>query len=165
MGRSGDGSGIHTCTAQTFCAPRVHVMTCMSLRDDVISGDSYYIREAKYLKRMLDRMQSGTPIFCVMDEILKGTNTNERLAASAAILDYIAETDCFVLVATHDMELTKNPAHKDFYFESSIAENDIVFDYKIKAGVGKSSNAIALLKVLQYPKQIVRAAEGKFCKG
>lgn len=48
---------VHTCTAAQFSAPRLHVMTSMSLKDDVLSGESYYFREAKYLKRMLDVME------------------------------------------------------------------------------------------------------------
>lgn len=54
-------------------------MTCMSLRDDIMSGESYYYREAKYLKRMLDMINVGIPVLCVIDEILKGTNTVKEL--------------------------------------------------------------------------------------
>ena len=42
---------------------------------------------------------------CAIDEILRGTNTKERIAASAAILRYLEERNCLVLVASHDMEL------------------------------------------------------------
>lgn len=73
-------------------------------------------------------------MLCVLDEILKGTNTRERLAASDAILEYIAGTDCFVLVSTHDMELAGRPDYGHYYFESRIVDTDIVFDYRIHEG-------------------------------
>lgn len=67
---------IHTCTAEMFDVENVRVMTCMSLRDDVESGESYYFREAKYLRRIVEQMKKGR-VFCVIDEIFKGTNTTE----------------------------------------------------------------------------------------
>lgn len=150
---------IHTCSAACFFTPRVHVMTCMSLRDDVLSGESYYFREAKYLKRMLDQMERNIPTLCVLDEILKGTNTRERLAASDAILEYMAASQCFVLVATHDMDLAKRRDYRHFYFESRIEGADITFDYRIWPGLGGASNAIALLAALHFPDTIVRKAK------
>lgn len=154
---------IHTCTAEEFCIPKLFVMTSMSLRDDILSGESYYIREVKYLKRMIEQANRPIPTLCVIDEILKGTNTKERLAASAAILEYLVNTNVFVLIATHDMELVHGMKenYEQYYFESQITENDIQFDYQIKKGIGGSSNAIALLALLDFPKEIVMAANGK----
>lgn len=77
---------INTCVAKNMKMPAIQVMTSMALRDDVLQGESYYMREIKYLKRMLDELETGEPMLFVIDEILKGTNTRERLAASNAIL-------------------------------------------------------------------------------
>lgn len=156
---------INTCTAKSFKASRMYVMTCMSLRDDVLSGESYYFREARYLKRMIDVIDSRNNVLCVVDEILKGTNTHERIAASKAILDYIAKDNCIALIATHDMELTETDLYNKFYFDSTVLNDDIVFDYKIHEGIGGKSNAIALLEILGYPKTIVeRARCGASCE-
>lgn len=149
---------INTCTAKSFKASHMYVMTCMSLRDDVLSGESYYFREARYLKRMIDVIDSRNNVLCVVDEILKGTNTHERIAASKAILDYIAKDNCIALIATHDMELTETDLYNKFYFDSTVLNDDIVFDYKIHEGIGGKSNAIALLEILGYPKTIVERA-------
>ncbi len=149
---------IHTCTAEKFGMENVHVMTCMSLRDDVESGESYYFREAKYLRRILDRMKENGRVFCVIDEIFKGTNTTERIAASKAVLEYLARTDGFVLVATHDREIVDSAFYHKYYFDSKVMEHDIVFDYKIREGIGGKSNAIALLELLGYPREIVQKA-------
>lgn len=149
---------IHTCTAECFSTPKLYVMTSMALRDDILTGESYYIREVKYLKRMLDKTKCAT--LCVIDEILKGTNTKERLAASKAILAYLAKTEKFLLVATHDMELVQEMCghYEPYYFESQITEKDITFDYRICKGIGGKSNAIALLKLLDFPQEIIEAA-------
>lgn len=152
---------INTCTAKRFCLKKVHVMTCMSLRDDILSGESYYFREAKYLKRIIDTIDNDENVLCVIDEILKGTNTNERIAASKAIMAHIARRNCFAIIATHDMELTNNDSYKKFYFDSKVEENDIVFDYIIHDGLGGKSNAIALLDLLGYPRDIVNYAREK----
>ena len=157
---------IHTCMAEYFALPRLYVMTSMALRDDILSGESYYIREVKYLKRMLDEKRENMATLCVIDEILKGTNTRERLSASSAILSYLAGTGQFVLIATHDMELVEDmkELYEQYYFESQITQDDIRFDYRIRKGIGGKSNAIALLELLDFPKEVIVAA-GKKMRG
>ena len=63
--------------------------------------------ELKSLRRLLACAQTGTPCLCFIDEILKGTNTVERIAASAAVLRHLAGCRCLCFVATHDRELTE----------------------------------------------------------
>ena len=157
---------VFTCTADEFSMPKVYVISSMALRDDVVTGDSYYIREAKRIKEMLNRDDKNKKSLIVIDEILKGTNTHERIAASFAILDYFAGTSHFVLVATHDMELVNGmkERYESFYFESRINEENIIFDYHINKGIGGKSNAIALLSVLGYPQEIVESARERFNK-
>ena len=150
---------INTVTANRFVLPKMKVMTCMALRDDVISHESYYYREANYIKRILEEVQqSNDKLFIVIDEILKGTNTKERIAASKAILTYLSERDVYVIITTHDMELTSQKGYVNFHFDSQILENEIVFDYRIHEGVSSSKNAIALLEYLQYPSEIITNA-------
>ena len=72
--------------------------------------------------------ESKEKLFIVIDEILKGTNTTERVAASKAILNYLEDKDVYVIIATHDMELTSQKGYVNFHFDSQILENEIVFD-------------------------------------
>ena len=97
------------------------------------------------------------PVLCVIDEILRGTNTKERLAASEAVCRYLAEYPCLAIVATHDMELAESlkAQYSCYYFTSEIRADDIYFDYKIREGYGKNSNAIQLLSYMKFPKEIV----------
>ena len=139
-------------------------MTSLAVRDDIVSGESYYIRELRYLRRMTDAAQSGMPALCMIDEILRGTNTKERLAASEAVLRYLNRKN--ILVATHDTELAEKLSgeYDSYYFISEIKEENLCFDYKIHKGVGHSQNAIRLLDYFQFPEEIVSAAEQNYRK-
>ena len=151
---------IDTCCAASFSFPSVKVMTSMAIRDDVVTGESYYVREVRYLKRMLDVIGSGVRTLCVIDEILKGTNQTERLAASEAVLDYISRRPGFCVVATHDLSLLEKLKDKyaPYFFESIIEEGTVSFTYKIRSGMGGDTNALALLKAFGFPEEILAQA-------
>ncbi len=151
---------IDTACAGSLSLPFMKVMTSMAIRDDVVSGESYYVREVRYLKRMLDEIERGTLTLCVIDEILKGTNQAERLAASEAVLKYLTHFPGYCIIATHDMELVEKlqELYKPYYFESHISENNVTFDYKIHPGRGGESNALALLRAFGFPDEIIRDA-------
>ena len=153
------GQSINTCTADKLEMPKMKVMTCMALRDDVQSGESYYYREANYIKRIIDEVSTTKePLLIVIDEILKGTNTKERIAASKAILEYLSDKKVYLLLATHDVELTKIDGYDNYHFDSIIKADEIFFDYKIHLGISSSKNAIALLEYLKYPIEIIKNA-------
>lgn len=79
----------------------------MSLKDDLGGKNSYYIVEIKALKRILTAAeQTGCPVLCFVDEVLRGTNTVERIAASSEILKYLKDKNVLCFAATHDIELT-----------------------------------------------------------
>ena len=151
---------IDTCVAKNMKMPAIKVMTSMALRDDVLQGESYYMREIKYLKRMLDELNTGEPMLFVIDEILKGTNTRERLAASNAILSYMVQKQGFFLIATHDLELvyTLENQYDTYYFDSQVHGKDIVFPYKIRRGIVGKTNAIDLMELLDFPEEITGQA-------
>ncbi len=155
------GETIYTCTADKMSFPGMYVMTSMALRDDVLNGESYYVREIKYLKRMLEKVESGVKTLIVIDEILKGTNTKERVAASRAVLEYLADTSAVVITATHDIELVEqmDKLYDAFYFECIVNDGEVKFIYEIREGVNKITNAIELMKGMGFPKEIINKAE------
>lgn len=155
------GQSIHTCTARKFVMPVCSVITSMAVRDEVSSGESYYIREIKYLKRIISALNDDTPVFCVIDEILRGTNTEERIAASSAVLKYLNKQNCVAVIATHDIELTGilGGDYADFHFTELIKEKEILFEYKLYPGPAASRNAIKLLEYMEFPKEIIEQAE------
>jgi len=152
---------IHTCTAKFFSLPNARVITSMAVRDDIMSGESYYMKEIKYLNRIIENLSDNRMVICVIDEILRGTNTQERIAASTAVLKYLSEANCLALIASHDIELTKllEGTYSYYYFCDQMKDKDIEFDYKIQKGVSKTKNAIRLLEYLGFPKEIIMEAK------
>lgn len=154
---------VHTCAAAKYEAPFYRIYSSMSLRDDLTGGDSYYMVEIKSIKRILDqaRQKEGSPVLCFVDEVLRGTNTVERIAASTQIMKKLAAGHALCFAATHDIELTKllRQEYDNYHFEERIEENDIFFPYLLMDGPASTRNAIALLKMLQYDESITAAAE------
>ena len=154
---------VHTCCADSYCGPFVRVMTSMALRDDLESGESYYIVEIRSLKRILDAAsQNGPQVLCFVDEVLRGTNTVERIAASTQILKSLNRPGVCCFAATHDIELTEllKEEYDNYHFEEEIEEGDIRFPYQLIPGKATTRNAIRLLSMMGYDDSIIRAAEG-----
>lgn len=154
---------VDTAVAHRYDASFIKVLTSMALNDNLQDGESYYIVEIKSLKRILDESQKGIPMLCVVDEVLRGTNTIERIAASTQILKKLNQPGILSFAATHDIEL----AHllKDYYtnyhFEEAIHDGDIFFPYKLMSGYTKTRNAIGLLELLGYDSEITEAARNQ----
>lgn len=142
--------------------PPAEVITSMAVRDDLMAGESYFIREIRYLKRILDSISEERVTICAIDEILRGTNTGERIRASRAILEYLRDKNCIALVATHDKELTELLGKADYlnyHFSEEIGEDDIAFSYKIMEGPATSQNAVKPLEFAGFPEEIIEAAQ------
>ncbi len=153
---------IHTCLAKRYETPIFRMVSSMSLKDDVQGGDSYYMVEIKSIKRILDLTLSGeAPVLCFVDEVLRGTNTVERIAASTQILKSLRRNNCICFAATHDIELTHllEGIFDNYHFSEKIEENDISFTYKIMEGRASSRNAIKLLGIMGYEPAIIAEAE------
>ncbi len=151
---------IHTCTAAAFKTRLTLVITSMAARDELSMGNSYFIFEIKSLKRILDKLST---IHCSLyiDEILRGTNTIERIAASAAVLKFIAQHDCQCAVATHDRELCEitSGLFEPYHFSEQCTDDGIRFDFKLKKGVSTTRNAIRLLDFMLYDRGIIDDAD------
>lgn len=132
------------------------VVTSMAIKDNILAGDSYFIAEIKSLKRLLDSLNGEIRVLAFIDEILKGTNTIERISASASILKYAENTNGKLLVATHDMELTQIlETYENYHFSETVTEDGVTFDYKLKKGPSNTRNALKLLKAMNFNKEVV----------
>lgn len=151
---------ICTCTCARYRAPFLKVMTSMALRDDLTGGESYFIVEIKSLKRILDESQKEQPLLCIIDEVLRGTNTIERIAASSRILAELSKKWVLPFAATHDIELSYilDRIYTNYHFEEEVREDEVVFSYILKHGRASSRNAIRLLRMLGYQEELVRRA-------
>jgi DNA mismatch repair ATPase MutS len=153
---------IHTVLGSSYRAPFYRIYSSMALRDDIFQGESYYMVEIKSIKRILDAAKGqGERVLCFVDEVLRGTNTVERIAASTQILKKLSDSGAFCFAATHDIELTAL-LNEDFmicHFEGDISGDDVKFDYRLKDGPATTRNAIRLLSVLGYDQSIVDKAQ------
>lgn len=152
---------IYTSTSSHYRSSFFKIYSSMALRDNIFRNESYYIVEIKSLKRILDQVNPEIPTLCFIDEVLRGTNTLERIAASSRILQALARENTLVFAATHDLELTQilESYYSNYHFQERIENNQILFDYKLYQGKAVSKNAIKLLNMLGYRKDIISSAE------
>lgn len=153
---------VHTVLADRYRSVYFRIYSSMALRDDIMSSESYYMVEIKSLKRIVDQaMESGEPVLCFIDEVLRGTNTVERIAASTEILGMLAANNAFCFAATHDIELTEllKEQYDNYHFEEQVEEDDVVFDYRLRKGRAVTRNAIKLLHMIGYDPDIVQRAQ------
>ena len=155
---------IHTCTAESYHAPIFRIFSSMALRDSIENGESYYIVEIRSLKRILDVAEERkSPVLCFVDEVLRGTNTVERIAAATQILIHLAESGALGFAATHDIEMTEllKEQYDNYHFEEVIKDGDIMFPYQLLSGKASTRNAIRLLQMMGYDEEIIRKASGQ----
>ena len=152
---------VHTCIAKDYCGSFMKILTSMALRDNLAGGESYYMVEIRSLKRILEECEKPEPVLCIVDEVLRGTNTIERIAASSQILHSLAKPKVLAMAATHDIELSYvlEKEYDNYHFEEEIQENDVVFDYKLRTGRAMTRNAIRLLAMIGYDPKIIEAAQ------
>jgi DNA mismatch repair ATPase MutS len=150
---------INTCTAARFQLRPALVVTSMAARDNILAGESYFIAEIRSLKRLVVQAQRHYCL-CFVDEILKGTNTTERIAASTAILRQFSTLDSLCLVATHDIELTVllSDLFDNYHFKEQVTDEGVSFDYLIQSGPSRTRNAIKLLATMGFDEAMVRDA-------
>lgn len=136
--------------AQQFSAGIFSVFTSMRTKDNLEENTSSFYAELKRIKQLLDLTKDKDPVFYLLDEILKGTNSEDRHKGAIALATQLSESSAMGLISTHDLLLGKetasNPKIRNFSFNSEIDGNRIVFDYLLTEGICKSFNASQLMK-------------------
>ncbi|HJA92700.1 MAG TPA: hypothetical protein H9717_06235 [Candidatus Eisenbergiella merdipullorum] len=153
---------VHTCPAESYSGDLYRIFTSMALRDNLQGGESYYIVEIRALKRILDAVnEDPSPVLCFVDEVLRGTNTVERIAASTQVLKSLHRPGVLCFAATHDIELTQllQGEYDNYHFEEQVEGDDIHFNYVLMPGRAATRNAIRLLGIIGYDEDIIRAAD------
>lgn len=152
---------LHTAFARSFrlSAP-INIYSALMLADNLSEGKSFYMKEVDTIKDMIDRSQDGNTHLFLFDEIFKGTNTTERIAAAKSVLSYLNTPDNIIVASTHDTELaTLLDSEYDLYhFSEVIHGNSFSFDYKLKSGPLYRRNAIRLLEINGFPPAIIQDA-------
>lgn len=150
-----------TCPGATYRGSAFHIYSAMALRDDLLSGESYYIAEILATKRILDAAAAGEPVLCAVDEVLRGTNTLERISAASEILLSLASSGALVVAATHDLELCAilDGNYDMLHFEEKVTDEGMSFDYRVRPGRTLTRNAIRLLRLMGLDESITQRAD------
>ena len=153
---------IFTCCAKLYEAPLLNIHTSIRVNDDIEEHKSYFQAEALSVLDIVKQCGIENPLrsLVIIDEIFRGTNTIERIAAAKSVLSYLTANRNFVFVSTHDLELAEllGEEYTIYSFEELVADKRLVFDYKIKEGLLKNKNGIAILEGLGYPSSLITDA-------
>lgn len=138
--------------AEEFGFSEFQLYTSMRNTDNLGESVSSFYAELSRIKQLIDRIEKGEHIFFLLDEILKGTNTEDRIAGSEALIRQVDNTKAMGIISTHDIELAELEERIDsvqnYSFHSEIHDQNIDFDYKIKRGACPSFNAHKLMELM-----------------
>ena len=143
-------AGAPVCAADFLFTP-IALFTNMRTTDSLFNDESYFYAELKRLKNILENLRRGKRIFVILDEMLKGTNSVDKLKGSKELISQLVQLQAVALIATHDLKLAE--MENDFpqtvinkCFEIHIEKDELTFDYKLVDGVTRSMNATFLMK-------------------
>ena len=129
------------------------VITALEITDDVVAGKSRYLAQAERVLEVIRWSEQGNRL-ALVDEILSGTNSRDRIQASIAILQHLATTPSLVVASTHDLEIAEatRGTYDSFFFSEMIGDEGLTFDYQIHSGIVNRSNALKILDYLGFSK-------------
>lgn len=158
---------VNICFASHFVLQRQKVWTAITLGDDILEGVSYYLSEVLRIRSIVEGASAGNNLI-IIDELFKGTNTEERIAISQAILTYLSQNRRnIIMISTHDTQLSElinTDLFNIIHFKEKIENGNLSFPYLIQEGKPTSRNAIKILELYNYPDDIVKEALGKINK-
>jgi hypothetical protein len=156
---------IHTCLARSYAAPIFVVRTCIGRSDDLAGGKSYYLAEVEALLSLVEASDTEDCCLFLLDELFRGTNAIERIAAGEAVLRELLNQQGrgkphLALAATHDGELVDllDDLFDAWHFGDSIGPDGLAFDHRLRPGPATSRNAIALLRLSGAPDSLLDRA-------
>ncbi len=135
--------------ATSFSCAIMKIFTSINVKDDISKGISTFYGELQRIKNVLDFSKNNSlPMVIFIDEIFKGTNYNDRILGAKEVLNKLSDLSCIAFLTTHDFELCEvnNKKIHNYHFEENYKQNRISFDYKIKKGQCKTTNAKYLMK-------------------
>lgn len=132
-----------------------HFSICasISLSDSMLDGRSKFLAEAERLTHILQKTGAERPVLFLIDEILSGTNSDDRRMACEAIVRVLIAGNAVGILSTHDLALTAIAEEpelngRNYFMESGDLDQPLNFDYCVKPGISRRSSAMAILKLL-----------------
>ena len=142
--------GLPVCAA-TFTFTPMHLLTSLRITDSLQEQTSYFMAELNKLQMIIRRLETGEPALVLIDEILRGTNSEDKTFGSEQFIRRLLNHRCLSFFATHDlalgqMEREKTDAISNYCFESVIEGEELHFDYLLRQGVARNRNASFLMR-------------------
>jgi DNA mismatch repair ATPase MutS len=147
------------CHASHAQLPMVDIFSSIKTEDGLEQGKSFYFSELERLKTFLELAEKDGGYLFLIDEIYRGTNTVERIAGAASVLQELAANN-IVFVTTHDIELA-NYLKDQFgmWFFEETGDRESPFSFKLQSGVCETKNALKLMENMGYPENITERAK------
>lgn len=130
---------------------RLQVGASILINDSLQEGSSRFYAEITRLRHICDAAEGEVPVLFLMDELLQGTNSRDRLAGAEGVVKELLERGAVGIISTHDLALAEIAAGgrlKNMHFEDSIAGGKMTFDYKLREGVVTKSNGVELMRLI-----------------
>ncbi len=165
--------GLNLCLAYAgtvVCADELrvgafHLVSVIRVSDDLEHGISYFYAEVQALSQLYSRVQQGEPIFYLIDEVFRGTNNQERLQGARDLLcALVAHPNAYGFITTHDLllaEFVATQAHMcNVHFRDELQGQRMTFDYRLREGVGTTTNALRIMALAGLPiEHLLRATD------
>jgi hypothetical protein len=153
--------------AERLRVPALRLRASMRAQDSLESGASYFHAELEKLRGVIENASAEPPVFFLLDELLRGTNARARHLGAKAVLLHLLDRHATGLCATHDVELAalgnEQPERiANVHFTDVIVDGEMRFDYKLRTGIVRTSNALRLLAMvgIDVPRHEREALEG-----
>jgi DNA mismatch repair ATPase MutS len=142
--------GAPVCAESLVLSP-VQLISSMRIADNLAENTSTFYAELKKLKTIIEAVNRKEPLFILLDEILRGTNSLDRHTGSKALLRQLIKEKAVAVIATHDVELALlqesfPQSIQNYHFDVQVEGEELYFDYKLKEGVCTNLNASILMK-------------------
>lgn len=138
------------CCAQSAEVSQLILFISMRTQDNLDEGVSSFYAELKKVEELLQLIKSGEPIFFMLDEMFKGTNSEDRYRGGVSLIKQLSELNAFGIISTHDLEMAKLAGNHmivtNYSFNSKIAKDELLFTYHLDEGICTDFNASELMR-------------------
>lgn len=150
-------AGCKVCADSFGFNPNLKLFTSMRTQDDISNGKSYFNAEIDRLSNAIDYCVQNPHTLLILDEVLKGTNSEDKLKGSIELLEYFSGQQIMAIIATHDLGVTKLEniygvdKYVNFCFEIELT-SPIHYTYKMNRGICRNKNASYILNKMLNSK-------------
>ena len=138
--------------ARSFSCSMMQIYSCMRVSDNLGENISSFYAELLRIKQIVSATKTERKIFFLLDEIFKGTNSQDRHAGAKVLIRQLSRAGAMGMVSTHDLELgdlerESERRIRNYHFREFYKNDEIHFDYKLRPGISTTRNAMYLIKM------------------